>query len=194
MPSTPAAYPQVVSRTFASFRVPKFGVLAGHGHFCAGFDSRQLHRNTGERYRGEPGNSGPIGSVGGCAAAAIVAWQQGNKWSWLHLDRGSMGAQCNRPALRALNRSSSRWSGWATAMRRWARSLRLAPRSSATPYSVTTWSTVFLSVVTTLPWVRADRMRPRPVLVVECSTRNAFPPGEYIAPRAKSACPPDEDQ
>ena len=105
---------------------------------------------------GNPETLGRWGSVGGSAAAAIVASQQGNKWSWLHLDRGSMGAQCNRPALRALNRSSSRWSGWATAMRRWARSLRLAPRSSATPYSVTTWSTVFLSVVTTLPGVRAS--------------------------------------
>ena len=55
---------------------------------------------------GNPGTLGRWGSVGGCAAAAIVAWQQGNKWSWLHLDLGSMGAQCNRPALRALNRSS----------------------------------------------------------------------------------------
>jgi hypothetical protein len=44
MPSTPFAYPQVVSRTFASFRVAKFSVSAGHGDFCDGFDSRQLHR------------------------------------------------------------------------------------------------------------------------------------------------------
>jgi hypothetical protein len=33
MPSTPAAYPQVVSRTFASFRVPKVGVSAAHDDF-----------------------------------------------------------------------------------------------------------------------------------------------------------------
>ncbi len=44
MSSTPLAYPQVISCTFASFRVPKFGVLAGQFDFCAGFDSRQLHQ------------------------------------------------------------------------------------------------------------------------------------------------------
>ena len=62
------------------------------------------------------------------------------------------------------------------------------------PHSVTTWSTVFLSVVTTEPSVSRTRMRLRPLLVVECSTMNALPPFEYIAPRAKSACPPLEDQ
>lgn len=43
MPSTPFAYPHVVSRTFASFRVLNFYVSAGQGNFCTGFDSRQLH-------------------------------------------------------------------------------------------------------------------------------------------------------
>jgi hypothetical protein len=44
MPSTALAYPQVVSRSFASFRVAKFSVSAGHGDFRARFDSRQLRR------------------------------------------------------------------------------------------------------------------------------------------------------
>jgi hypothetical protein len=44
MPSTPAAYPQVISRAFASFRVPKFRVSPAQGNFWDGFDSRQLHR------------------------------------------------------------------------------------------------------------------------------------------------------
>jgi len=42
-PSTPFAYPQVVSRRFAYFRVVRFDVSAGQRHFCSGFDSRQLH-------------------------------------------------------------------------------------------------------------------------------------------------------
>jgi hypothetical protein len=42
MASTLVAYPQVVSRSFASFDVLKFKVSAGHADFCAGFDSRQL--------------------------------------------------------------------------------------------------------------------------------------------------------
>jgi hypothetical protein len=42
-PSTPFAYPQVVSRHFAYFRVVRFDVSAGQHDFCAGFDSRQLH-------------------------------------------------------------------------------------------------------------------------------------------------------
>ena len=44
MPSTPLAYPQVISRCFASFRVVKFSIFAGHADFCAEFDSRQLHQ------------------------------------------------------------------------------------------------------------------------------------------------------
>ena len=44
MPSTPFAYPQVISRRFAYFRVVRFGVSAGQVDFCAEFDSRQLHR------------------------------------------------------------------------------------------------------------------------------------------------------
>src|SRR5271156_3511866 len=43
MPSTPLAYAQVVSRTFASFRVARSSVSAGQRDFCAGFDSQQLH-------------------------------------------------------------------------------------------------------------------------------------------------------
>jgi hypothetical protein len=43
-PSTPLAYPQVVSRSFALFRVVKFSVLARKATFCSGFDSRQLHQ------------------------------------------------------------------------------------------------------------------------------------------------------
>jgi hypothetical protein len=43
MPSTPPAYPHVVLRTFASFRVVKFDISPGQHDFCNGFDSRQLH-------------------------------------------------------------------------------------------------------------------------------------------------------
>jgi hypothetical protein len=43
-PSTPPAYPQVISRTFASFRALKLSVSAAQRDFCSGFDSRQLHR------------------------------------------------------------------------------------------------------------------------------------------------------
>jgi hypothetical protein len=43
MPSIPAAYRQVVSRTFASFRVPKSGIFPAQDDFWGGFDSRQLH-------------------------------------------------------------------------------------------------------------------------------------------------------
>jgi hypothetical protein len=39
-PSTPFAYSQVLSRTFASFRVLKSSVSAGHLRFRIGFDSR----------------------------------------------------------------------------------------------------------------------------------------------------------
>src|SRR5277367_3767942 len=44
MPSTPSAYPHVISRHLASFRVVKFYVSAAHDHFWGGFDSRQLHK------------------------------------------------------------------------------------------------------------------------------------------------------
>jgi hypothetical protein len=43
MPSTPSAYPQVVSRCFALFRVVKSIISAVHAVLCAWFDSRQLH-------------------------------------------------------------------------------------------------------------------------------------------------------
>jgi hypothetical protein len=36
MPSTPSAYPQVISRTFVSFHAPKSGVSAGQRDFWAG--------------------------------------------------------------------------------------------------------------------------------------------------------------
>jgi hypothetical protein len=49
MASTPFAYPQVVSRTFASFRVDKFSVSAGHKDFSSGFDSRQLHQRAADQ-------------------------------------------------------------------------------------------------------------------------------------------------
>jgi hypothetical protein len=48
MPSTPLAYPQVISRRFTSFRVLKFRVSAAHAVLCAWFDSRQL-RHKGRR-------------------------------------------------------------------------------------------------------------------------------------------------
>ena len=44
MSSTPFAYSQVISRTFASFRVVNSSVSAGQRDCCSGFDSRQLHR------------------------------------------------------------------------------------------------------------------------------------------------------
>ena len=45
-----------------------------------------------------------------------------------------------------------------------------------------------------IPGVSCARIRLRPLLVCACRTTNARPPSEYIAPRAKSACPPLEDQ
>jgi hypothetical protein len=47
MSSTSSAYPQVVLRTFTSFRVVKSRVPAGKAIFCGGFDSRQLHKLVG---------------------------------------------------------------------------------------------------------------------------------------------------
>jgi len=44
MSSTPFAYPQVISRTFALFRVGKSHVSAAHSYFWDGLDSRQLHK------------------------------------------------------------------------------------------------------------------------------------------------------
>jgi hypothetical protein len=41
MPSTPFAYPQVISRHLASFRVVKPHLSAAQADFWAGFDSRQ---------------------------------------------------------------------------------------------------------------------------------------------------------
>jgi hypothetical protein len=57
------------------------------------------------------------------------------------------------------------------------------------------WSTVFLLVVTIEPGVRVARMRETsPSDAVDGSTTKALPSREYIAPRAKSACPPLDDQ
>ena len=57
------------------------------------------------------------------------------------------------------------------------------------------WSTVFFRVVTTEPGDNVARIRDTdPPAAVDGSTTNAFPWGEYIAPRAKSAWPPLEDQ
>ena len=75
-----------------------------------------------------------------------------------------------------------------------ARSASERPRRCATPHSVATWSTVFFKVVTTEPSVSRARIRLRPFYVVDGSTMNALPPSEYIAPRAKSAWPPLDDQ
>jgi hypothetical protein len=43
MPSTRSAYPQVVSRSFASFHVADSTISAAQLALCAWFDSRQLH-------------------------------------------------------------------------------------------------------------------------------------------------------
>ena len=48
MPSTPPAYPQVISRRFMYFRVVKFRISAGHDDFWGGFDSRQLHKRAAD--------------------------------------------------------------------------------------------------------------------------------------------------
>jgi hypothetical protein len=46
-PSTPLAYAQVVSRSFAFFRVPRSDISAAQRDFCAGFDSRQAPPEKG---------------------------------------------------------------------------------------------------------------------------------------------------
>ena len=46
MSSTPSAYPHVVSRLFAYFRVVRISISAGRRDFCSGFDSRQLHNRV----------------------------------------------------------------------------------------------------------------------------------------------------
>src|SRR3546814_2702045 len=80
-------------------------------------------------------------------------------------------------------------------MRALARSEIDLPLSLATPCSVTTLSTVFLIVVTIDPGVSVARMRDTvPPAAVAGSTTKALPLSEYMAPRAKSAWPPLEDQ
>jgi hypothetical protein len=44
MPSTPFAYPQVISRNFPSFCVINSAVIPAQVDFCAWFDSRELHQ------------------------------------------------------------------------------------------------------------------------------------------------------
>src|SRR5215510_10830363 len=96
---------------------------------------------------------------------------------------------------RASASSSSRNRGCAMPMSARARCEMDRPRISATPYSVTTMSTVFLMVVTIEPGVSTPRMRDTaPWAAVEGSTTNPRPWGEYMAPRAKSAWPPLDDQ
>ena len=56
MPSTRFAYPQVVWRTFASFRVVNSDVSSVQRDFCSGFDSRQLHRE----FTGQSQNFWPV--------------------------------------------------------------------------------------------------------------------------------------
>jgi hypothetical protein len=51
MPSTPPAYPQVIWRNLASFRVLKSCIFAVQRDFCAWFDSRQLHENPRQNYK-----------------------------------------------------------------------------------------------------------------------------------------------
>src|SRR5271163_1697471 len=82
MPSTPSAYPQVISRHLASFRVVQFYVSAAHDHFWGGFDSRQLHqkgRRSGScrgpaRIGGgsRRGRRCATSEVGGAIAAATI--------------------------------------------------------------------------------------------------------------------------
>src|SRR5690606_40366814 len=80
-------------------------------------------------------------------------------------------------------------------MRARARSEIVRPRISATPYSVTTWSTVFLIVVTIEPGVSVARMRDTsPPAAVDRSTTKPRPCGEHMAPRAQAAWPPLDDQ
>lgn len=49
MPSTPSAYPQVVSRRFVCL---KSAFLQLKGDFWEGFDSRQLHQREGPQFSG----------------------------------------------------------------------------------------------------------------------------------------------
>jgi len=81
--STPFAYPQVVSRCFACFRVVKSSVFAAHAILCAWFDSRQLHeKGTGQSHklwpvfffstRSDPADSGRCRSSGVCRSSGTV--------------------------------------------------------------------------------------------------------------------------
>src|ERR1700754_2014860 len=100
-----------------------------------------------------------------------------------------------RAILRAARVNSSRNFGSATAISARVRSRSVFPRISATPYSVTILSTVFLDVVTTDPGVRVGRIFDfEPSRVVDCKTMNPCPLSEYIAPREKSYCPPLDEK
>src|SRR6476660_9652504 len=100
-----------------------------------------------------------------------------------------------RAMLRAAWVNSSRNLGSAKAISARVRSRSVFPRISATPYSVTTLSTVFFDVVTTDPGVRVGRIFDfEPSRVVACKTMNPWPLSEYIAPREKSYCPPLDEK
>ena len=53
---------------------------------------------------------------------------------------------------------------------------------------------MFFGVVTTSPAANCGTIRDAPLDVVECSTTKPWPPSEYIAPRAKSFWPPDDEK
>src|SRR5215208_6873554 len=95
----------------------------------------------------------------------------------------------------ALRSSSSRNFGWAMPISLRVLSRMLLLRSSATPYSVTTRSTMFLNVVTAAPgWSCATMREVASSAVVECRAIKDWPLSEKSAPRAKSGWPPDDDQ
>ena len=80
-PSTPFAYPLVVSGHFASFRAVKSSVSAGHAALCAWFDSRQLH------CLGKGETPGPFlacatrqSSMNSVAAVANASWLCSSAW------------------------------------------------------------------------------------------------------------------
>ena len=72
-PSTPLAYPQVVSRSFALFRVVNFSVLAGRATFCSGFDSRQLHwKDAGQGHKHWPVSYAAVTPMTYACAACVT--------------------------------------------------------------------------------------------------------------------------
>ncbi len=81
MPSTPSAYPQVVPRSFACFRVLGFHVSTAQAALWAGFDSRQLHRIiAGQGYKPWPVFSSA--SVGRARLAASLRHPRAAATPW----------------------------------------------------------------------------------------------------------------